>query len=52
MKRKIESKHRIEGKKLSWLGNIREWTGLAFEDPIRSTKDRNKFTTVTANLYK
>ncbi len=40
---KVEGKRRLEGKNLSWLRNIRTWTGLTVEELFRIAKDREKF---------
>ncbi|VEN53317.1 unnamed protein product, partial [Callosobruchus maculatus] len=48
---RIQGKRTIGRKKLSWLRNIRTWSGLNFEELIRAAKDRDYFATVIANLH-
>lgn len=50
IKGKIEGKRSIGRKKLSWLRNIRNWTGLNFEELIRTAENREQFEMVIANL--
>lgn len=40
---KVEGKRWIGRKKLSWLRNIRQWTGLQVEELFRTAADRERF---------
>lgn len=51
VKGKIEGKRGLGRKKLSWLRNIRQWTGLNFEQLIRTAEDREEFAIVVTNLH-
>lgn len=43
MQGKIEGKRRLCRKNLSWLRNIRKWTGLTVENLFRIASDRESF---------
>jgi len=40
---KVEDKRRLRRKNLSWLRNIRNWTGLTVEELFRMAAYREKF---------
>ncbi|XP_049865432.1 uncharacterized protein LOC126366352 [Pectinophora gossypiella] len=47
---KIEGRRRRERRR-SWLGNIREWTGVTTEEQLfRLASDREEFSKLTANV--
>ena len=43
MEGKIEGKRGIGRKSMSWLRNIRKWTGLSVEELFRLAPDRERF---------
>lgn len=51
VKGKIEGKRGLGRKMLSWLRNIRQWTGLNFEELIRTAEDREEYANVISNLH-
>ena len=51
IKGKIEGKRGIGRKRLSWMRNIRQWTGLNYEQIIRVAQNRVEFANVIANLH-
>lgn len=51
VKGKIEGRRGVGRKKLSWIRNIRNWTGLNYEELIRAAENRELFAIVIANLH-
>ena len=43
MQGKVEGKRRLGRKNLSWLRNIRKWTGLTVEEVFRIASDRERY---------
>lgn len=52
MKRKIEGKRRIGRKNLSWLRNIRTWSGLNVEELFRVASDREQYKELVDGLLR
>ena len=48
---KLEGKRGLGRKRLSWMRNIRNWTGMNFEQVLRTAQDRHAFANVIANLH-
>ncbi|KYN02133.1 hypothetical protein ALC62_07054 [Cyphomyrmex costatus] len=52
MKGKIEGKRRIGRKNLSWLRNIRTWSGLNVEELFRVASDREQYKELVDGLLR
>lgn len=50
MKGKIEGKRGVGRKRISWLRNIKNWTGMNTQQLFRVAEDREAFDIVVANL--